>query len=202
MSAMNKIVLDGVSILENNLDDSISYDFGSNDIGVSVLNISVSKSCDLFLKYNFNDAKVEVCINVLPDVFLNVFEVVSGSSGKMRTKYSILEDSHVVVSKFNNNDSIKEYFICNLDGCRSSISYNLKTVSVSPESYDFLVYHNCKDSVSNIVTNGVSILDGSILFNVSSFIPGGITGCNASQDNKIINLNDNECVIKPNLYID
>ena len=41
-----------------------------------------------------------------------------------------------------------------------------------------------------------------ILFNVSSFIPKDITGCVASQDNRIINLNDNYSIIKPNLYID
>ena len=163
---------------------------------------NVLKSCDLFLKYNFNCSKVEVSINVSPNVSLNVFECVNGKSAKIRCKYSILEDSHVIVSKFNNVDSIKEYFVSNLDGCRASISYNLKTISVMPESYDFLIYHNCKDSSSSIVTNGVSISDGSILFNVSSFIPSGITGCVASQDNKIINLNENLCVIKPNLYID
>ena len=199
---MNKIVLDDVRVLDSSVDDCISFCYDSNDLGIMSLNIDVLKSCDLFLKYDFNDSKVEVSVNVSSNVSLNVFEIVNGCSAKVRTQYSILDDSHVVVSKFNNVDSIKEYFVSNLDGCRSSISYNLKTISVNPLSYDFLVYHNCKDSVSNIVTNGVSILDGSILFNVSSFIPSGITGCVASQDNKIINLNEHLCVIKPNLYID
>ena len=65
-----------------------------------------------------------------------------------------------------------------------------------------MIYHNACNTNSNINTNGVSIKDGNILFNVSSFIPKDITGCVATQDNRIINLNDKECIIKPNLYID
>jgi Fe-S cluster assembly scaffold protein SufB len=200
---MNKIVLEDLNIISSSIDDSITYDLVDNDVlGIKVLNISVVKSCDLSLDYKFTDSKLEVCISVLDDVVLGVNEIVNGCSAKVRTKYSIGRNSSVNVFRFNNIDSIKEYFICNLDGEGASINYNLKTISINPENYDFLIYHNFKNTNSNINTNGVSIKDGSILFNVSSFIPKNITGCVASQDNRIINLNDNECIIKPNLYID
>lgn len=199
---MNKIVLDDLNVVES-LTDSITYDLVDNEfLGVRVLNINVDTSCDLDLEYKFTDSKLEVLINVNSDVIFNVNEIVSGSSAKVRTKYFIKENSCVNVSKFNNIDSIKEYFICNLDGENASINYNFKTISITPENYDFLVYHNYCNTSSNINTNGVSIKDGRILFNVSSFIPKDITGCTAAQDNRIINLNDNESIIKPNLYID
>lgn len=200
---MNKIVLDDLKIVDSSTDDCITYDLvDSESLGIKVLNIDVSKSCDLDLEYKFTDSKLEVCINVGSDVLLNVNEIVTGISSKVRTKYSIDSNSIVNVFKFNNIDSIKEYFICSLNGIGASINYNLKTISINPENYDFLVYHNFKNTNSNINTNGVSIKEGSILFNVSSFIPKDITGCVASQDNRIIILNDNECIIKPNLFID
>ena len=200
---MNKIVLDDLKIVDSLTDDSISFDLVDNEItGVNILKIDVLKSCDLNLEYNFTDSKLEVCINVNSDVDLNVNEIISGESCKVRTTYSIDSNSKVNVFKFNNIDSIKEHFICNLNGFNSSINYNLKTISINPENYDFLIYHNFNNTNSNINTNGVSIKDGCVLFNVSSFIPKNITGCIASQDNKIIVLNDNESVIKPNLYID
>ena len=145
---MNKIILDDVKVVDSVVDDCISYNLIDNE-DVKVLNIDVLESCDLDLDYRFSSAKVEVCINVCSNIILNVNEIISGESAKVRTKYVIDEFSFV-----------------------------------------------------NICTNGVSIKDGSILFNVSSFIGKNITGCVATQDNKIINLNDNECIIKPNLYID
>ena len=200
---MNKIVLDDLKIVESLVTDSITYDLVDNEItGVNVLNIDVLKSCDLNLEYRCSDCKLEVCINVNSDIDLNVNEIISGEICKVRTTYSIESNSRVNVFKFNNIDSIKEYFVCNLNGTGASINYNLKTISINPENYDFLIYHNFKNTNSSINTNGVSIKDGSILFNVSSFIPKNITGCVASQDNRIINLNDNYCIIKPNLYID
>lgn len=200
---MNKIVLDDLKIVDFSVDDSITYDLVDNDsLGIKVLNIDVIKSCDLNLEYNFTDSKLEVCINVGSDISFNVNEIISGDNCKVRAKYSIDSNSSVNVSKFNNINSIKEYFICNLNGINASINYNLKTISINPENYDFLIYHNFKNTNSCINTNGVSIKDGSILFNVSSFIPKDITGCVASQDNRIINLNDNYSIIKPNLYID
>lgn len=200
---MNKIILEDLNIIDSSIDDCITYDLVDNDVlGIKVLNIDVVKSCDLNLDYNFTNSKLEVCINVSSDIDFNVNEIISGNDCKIRTKYSIGSNSSVNVFKFNNIDSIKEYFICNLDGIGASINYNLKTISINPENYDFLIYHNFKNTNSSINTNGVSIKEGSILFNVSSFIPNCVTGCVASQDNRIINLNDNYSTIKPNLYID
>lgn len=200
---MNKIVLKDEKIVDVITDDSIDYDFLDNDsLGIKVLNIKVVKSTDISLYYDFSDSKLEVCIEVFPSVSLNVYEKITGGSAKIRTRYFLKENSNVCISKFNDINSIKEFVITNLDGEGASILYNLKTIAVDLENYDVLTYHNALGTNSEIITNGVNIRDGKICFNVSSFIPNGICKCVASQNNKIINLSDNECVIKPNLYID
>ena len=56
--------------------------------------------------------------------------------------------------------------------------------------------------ISNIINHGVNINKGEIKFDISGFVPNNITGCNLNQDNRIINLTDNKCEIKPNLFID
>lgn len=200
---MNKIVLNDKKIIDVITDGSIEYELLYNDsLGVNLLNISVIDSTDIELYYEFSGSKLEVCINVNPNVCLNVYEKVLGNEAKLRTKYYLKENSNVCVSKFNNIDSIKEYVVINLDGEGSSILYNLKTISIDLENYDILTYHNAKGTNSEIITNGVNIRDGKICFNVSSFIPRNMRKSVASQNNKIINLTDNECIIKPNLYID
>ena len=200
---MNKIVLKNEKIVDVITNDSINYEFLDNDsLGVKVLNIKVLKSTDISFYYDFSDFKLEVCIEVLPFVSLNIYENITGDFAKLRTRYFLKENSNVYVSKFNNINSIKEYIITNLDGKGASILYNLKTIAVESENYDILTYHNVAETSSEIITNGVNIRDGKICFNVSSFIPNGNSKCVVSQNNKIINLTDNECIIKPNLYID
>ena len=77
-----------------------------------------------------------------------------------------------------------------------------KTISSSDEKYDMLIYHNAKNSKSDLLNHGVNILNGNLTFNVSTFVPENISGCYANQGNRIINLTNNKCKISPNMYID
>ena len=45
-------------------------------------------------------------------------------------------------------------------------------------------------------------MDGVLEFNVSGFVSNRIKGCNINQKARIINLTENTCVVKPNLFID
>lgn len=201
---MNKIVLENDKIIEEKINESIKYDIFTNDtFGITSLTVQIEKNTDLEIDYNFKEnTKIETIIIVNKNVNLQLYEKILGSNGKKRTKYYLKEKSNVIVSKFNNIDEIKEYTIINLDEEESKIEYNLKTIAQKEENYDILTYHNANNTISEINPNGVNINDGKIKFNVSSFVPKGIVKCDASQNNKIINLTNNECIINPNLYID
>ena len=57
-------------------------------------------------------------------------------------------------------------------------------------------------STSEIKNKGVSIGKGNITFNVTGIVYKGIKNCTLDQNNKIVNMNDAENVIKPVLIID
>lgn len=201
---MNKIILENDKIINVETDSSLTYELISNDmLGVNLLKIEVLKDTNLELNYNFfNSSKLEISIIINENVNLNIYEQISGKETKIRTKYILKENSNVKISKFNDIETIKEYVIIYLDGKYSNIKYNLKTISKQKEKYDILIYHNNIETNSEIIANGVNIKDGILTFNVSSFVPQNNKNCNASQNNRIINLTDNQCIIKPNLYID
>lgn len=201
---MNKIILENDKIIDTLVDSSLNYELLVNDLlGINLLSIEVLSDTDLELDYSFLiSSKLEVSIVVNENVNLNIYEKISGKETKIRTKYTLKDNSNVKVSKFNDIETIKEYVIIYLDGRFSNISYNLKTISKNTEKYDILIYHNNVETNSEILTNGVNICDGKLKFNVSSFVPNGNKNCNVSQNNRIINLTDNQCIIKPNLYID
>ena len=76
----------------------------------------------------------------------------------------------------------------------------MKTVGKNIEKYDLLVNHNSCKTESNIIINGLN-LSGNLYFTVSTYIPFGNKFCVANQQNRIVNLTNNECVIKPKLLI-
>lgn len=200
---MNKIILENDKLIDNT-DSNITCNFVTNTMfDVSTLTIDVIEDTDLEINYNFSRlTKLEVVINVKKSVKLNIFELLNGDDGKVRTKYYLEKQANVNTYKFNDIDTIKEYVIIYLNGRYSSINYNLKTIALDKEKYDILIYHNEKDTCSTINNNGVNIDSGSININVSSFVKKGNKNCNVNQNNRIINLTNNECIIKPNLYID
>lgn len=78
------------------------------------------------------------------------------------------------VEKVYDVKTANEMTIIDLNGDESKIEYFFKTVSTDKEKYNFLVHHNGKKSISNIINNGVNILNGSLEFNVSGFVNRGL----------------------------
>ena len=201
---MNKIILEQDKIKTIKIKDNITYEQEFNEIlGVTQLKIYINEDSNLELNYDFDEkTKIETQIYIEKNITAKILEKLEGKEGKIRTKYYLKENSNIKVSKFNDVKKLNEYIIINLDGEKSKIDYNLKTIATTKENYDILTYHNKNNTISSINANGICIKNGFIKFDVSSFIPKGIKGCDAGQNNKIINLTDNECIIKPNLYID
>ena len=90
--------------------------------------------------------------------------------------------------------------ICSLPD--SSITFELKILSISDNRYDIFVKHNASDTISNITTSGVNIKDGKILINVTGEVPKGCKNTYVNQVNRIINFTSNVCSIYPNLLVD
>ena len=61
--------------------------------------------------------------------------------------------------------------------------------------------HNMKNTISNIKNNLVNV-SGTSSIQISSSVDKNITDCTCNQFNRIINLTNNKCEIRPILYID
>ena len=200
---MNKIIIVDNEIKEKTLDKNITITTEKNILDINQIKIKVEKDADLILEYPSTEkTKLDIYINIEKDVKCNIYEIKNEGIYKLGYKYYLEENSNLNIYKINNVKEIKELLIFNLNGEKAKVNYILKTISKDEEKYDLMVYHNAKNTESNIINNGVNIKDGSIKFNVSGFTPNGIKGCTLNQNNRIINLNNNKCTIKPNLFID
>ena len=198
-----KVVDDTLEFVKLNKNISVDFYNSTNSFGINEIKLTVSKDSNLDLEILLKlDTKLNINISVLKNVSLNINILTKGEFGKIKYKYDLDENSNLNVSKFQNVEKIKEMILINLNGQNSNINYNFKTISDNKETYDYQIFHNVKNTFSNIKNNGVCIKDGAIIYQVSSFVPSSITGCVVNQNNRIINLTNNKSEILPNLYID
>ena len=199
---MNKIVIENEKIIDEKL-EGIEYTFDEKKdfFGISSLTLNVNKNSNLDLKINIPDeAKLMININIYENIKLNMNIITSGNIGKIQYKYNLSKNACCILEKYNYINTIREMIIVNLDES-SKISYNFKSIAINKENYDYMIYHNGVNSISDIKNNSVNE-KGAVYFQISSFIPKNMIGCIANQFNRIINLTDNKCEIRPILYID
>lgn len=201
---MNKIIINNDDVIfdiDNNIE--VELKTKTNFLQVRPLFIRVKKNTELKIEYNSTKMiKFDIYVNVLPNVNVDIYEIKYFGEYKLQYRYYLEENSKVSVFKFNNTSSINEMCIVNLNGKNSKYLHNLRTISKNKEKYDLMIYHNGIKTESLIDNIGVNIETGEINFNVSGFVPNNVKKCVLNQANRIINLTNKKCTIKPNFFID
>lgn len=195
---MNKIILS--DSIKYSLDENIKYEYSDCIIKKIKLIILNDTKLEINIKTN-KEIKLDIEINLEENVKLELIEIKKNVKCKIQYKYNLSTNSDLNLIKINDVESINEKDIINLNGNDANVNLILKTVSKNIEKYDFLINHNAFKTNSDIITNGLN-LSGKLYITVSTYIPCGNKECIANQNNRIINLIDNECIIKPNLLIE
>ena len=195
---MNKIVLD--SNIKYTFDRRINYEYIDGFIKKIKLRILKDTEVRIECKYK-EDIKYDIQIDIDDNVQLKLIEIKKHIDSKIQFKYTLGNNSKIEIIKVNDVKNINEKDIINLNGEYATADLILKTAGIYVEKYDILVNHNKNNTVSNITTNGLNV-DGNIYFTVSAYVPQGKKNCICNQQNRIINLAQKECVIKPNLLIE
>lgn len=202
---MNKIKIENDRVILWEIDDSIEFSWKEKNehYPVNCIKIIIKKDTELDINYNtIEDSKMDVFINVKENINANIYEHNIGNTLKIQYRYYLEKNACVENYKTSTSKGILEHTIINLNGENSSVKRVIKTVSTDKENYDTMIYHNAPHTNSEIINNGVNISNGKLDFQVSSFVPQDSIGCTVLQNNRIINLTENECIIKPNMYID
>ncbi len=199
---MNKInIVDG-NITEI-LDDSVKISKANTMTDIVQIEINVLKDTDLTIIYqNAHKMKFDITIKMAKNISCNIYELKLQGKYKISYNYVLNENSLVNIYKIHDVEKINEMTVIHLAGEKAKLNYLLKTISTDKEKYDVMVYHKAKNTISEIINNGVNIKEGSLKFEVSSFVPKNNIDCILAQNNRIINLTNHKCEIRPNLFID
>ncbi len=186
-------------IISNNQFDLKNIEYKYKEDIINKLKLKVIKNTKLELIID-KEIKLDVNVELLDNVKLDLV-VIKKDKTKILTKYKLNQNSILNITEISDSDIINERNIINLNGINSKVNFILKTVCKNNEKYDIVVNHNTKNTTSDIITNGVNI-SGNLYFTVTSYVSNGNKNCVVNQQNRIINLTDKECLIRPNLLID
>ena len=153
---------------------------------------------DTVLDVRLDNCSNDICINVMDNMCLEVFEIGNNTSNKVT--YNIGSNAQVIVYKISRNNS--DIIRINLNGERSSIKFYSSLMNYSNNTYDFKVRHNASYSESDIVNHCVNFTESEFRFLVNSDIKKESLECVCNQDNKIIDMIGGKNYISPNLLVD
>ena len=199
---MNKLIIVNDEIIFKELEYGIKIFSNKKDF-ISEIKIEINNNADLTIEYTSNnETNLNINVVVAKDVQCNLYELKTGDKYNLDYDFELNTNSNLNIYKIHDMNEINEHLVFNLNGENAKTNYLLKTISNSSETYDLMVYHNSSNTESNVINNGVNVLDGNLSFIVSGFVPNGNVNCIVDQKNRIINLTSNLCMIKPNLFID
>lgn len=201
---MNKLIVNGEKISKKiNKDIKILINEKQDIYEVTKINIEVLKDTELVIEYtNTGITKLDINIKINKNTQFKLYELREENEIKIQYKYYLEENSNVLVNKFYDCNKVKELTLIYLNGINGEINYNFNTISKDTQNIDLMVYHNNKNTISNVTNKAVNMLEGSTTFNITGLVYNKINDCIINQNNRIINLNDKKCTINPILLID
>ena len=201
---MNKILVVNDKILEREISKNIviKKNYQKEEFSINEITIEINESENLSILFDSKiDSKLIFNVIIKNNVNSNIYILTKGENYKINYRYELNKESNLKVIKYNNIKRINEMIEVNLNDELANINYTLKTIGKEKESYDYRVFHNKKDTYSNIKNNSVN-LKGVTNIQISGSVYQKSIGCVCNQNNRIINLTENKCEIRPILYID
>ena len=84
----------------------------------------------------------------------------------------------------------------------AKLDFYLMTITDKKITNEVNVYHQNKETISNVICHGISYLKGDLKLSVNGYIKKGMIDSICNQSSRIINLDKGKSLIKPNLFID
>ena len=164
-----------------------------NKINVETQNILFQDNSPLYLNID-NNTKLEITVNENVSTKL----VIVGTSDyslniKLNKRSSLIGNS---LNKDNNVNVLVN--LCE----ESNINYNHSTLANNDSNNTFTINHLGNSSVSDLNNSGINRNDKKLFFNIDGVIPKDLKEIVCNQSSKIINFNNGNSKIIPNLIID
>ena len=187
---MNKIL-----VVENKI-----IPFDNNDILIDNNTIKFINNGNYYIEYMDSD-NISINIELENNVCACLFEYSNNKNINVNNTYNLNKNSSLLVSKFYSNDNTNEKINIYLREEKANIKYNFSSISNNNDKYIINIFHESKNTSSDIFNRTVAKEGSTNIFDINSYVDNGIRDCYLNQQTKIITLGDSNNKINPNMFI-
>lgn len=162
--------------------------------------IIIKSDMELLLEYD--SSLDELIFDIESSIKVKMF--VFASNLKLNTKmiYNIAQNSSLEIIKFYNNNTTNEEVIINLNGANAKVNYQFSAITNTNDLYKIVINHNYSNTYSNITNHNITLAKSNSVFTIDSNLAKGNKKCILKQATKVITMDKNNTLIKPNMYIE
>jgi len=187
---MNKI-----KVVENKI-----IPFDNVEVIINDNSIKFTNNGDYYIEYiDSND--ISFTFELDKNICINLFEYSNNNDININNKYILNRSSSLILSKFYCNRNTNEKIDIYLKEEKANIKYNFSSISNDSDKYIINIFHDDKNTSSDIFNRTVSNPNSSNVFDINSYVDNNIKNCNLNQHTKIITLGDSNNRINPNMFI-
>lgn len=155
---------------------------------------------DYYIEYiDSNDVNFTIELN--KNICITFFEYSNNDDINVNNKYILNRNSSLILSKFYCNKNTNEKVDIYLKEEKANIKYNFSSIGNENDKYIINIYHEDKNTDSDIFNRTVATLNSSNIFDINSYVDNNIKNCYLNQHTKIITLGDSNNKINPNMFI-
>lgn len=156
----------------------------------------IDKESTITMNYLNTEKNIEITLN--DNINLKVIDTSNNTKNKIT--YNIGENSKVEINKLSKDCSDK--VTVNINKENSNIKFYSSIINYEDNTYHQDINHYNRSSKSKIVNHCININDNNFKFIVNGTIKNNAENTIFKQDNKIININNGNSQILPNLIVD
>ena len=164
-----------------------------NRIKVDSLNIVLDNSKTMYLKID-NYVKLDITVNENVNA-----KIVIIANNNYDINISLNKLSNLVVNSLNKDNDVNVNV--NLME-KANINYHHSTLAINDSQNNFNIYHLENSSISNLNNNGINMNGNKLYFTINGRVPKNLQNITCNQKSKIINFQQGNSKIIPNLIID
>lgn len=165
----------------------------TNNFGLSIRNNIIVIDNLEEISVIYEHAQIDLKFIIKSDC--KIFEYINNS--KINNNYEMI--ANMVINRFSVNSSLKT--VIDMNAINTNLDYFYATINEDDNNYVIDINHNVKMTNAKVINHGINYRSKKLDFLINSRILKESSLVNSNQDSKIILMEDNTALIKPNLLV-
>lgn len=132
---------------------------------------------------------------------VNIEEVSFDNNLEVNIHY-IVNSGNLIVTKFYNNEVVKEKIDIDLNNAGSHVNYKFSNICKGQENYTININHNSRNTISIICNKSIALKNSHLHFVINSNVYKECNGSVLNQNTRIVTMGECDATICPNMFID